>query len=228
MKESLLYRPLRDYLAANGYTVQAEVHHCDIAAQKDGQLIVIEQKAGFNATLLIQAAERQKYADAVYIAIPAPAGKPRNWKGMCHLLKRLEIGLILVYHPLKNPRVEIQFHPAQWQKRRNPGKRRIILQEMETRSGDYNTGGTTGVPLVTAYREEALFVACCLEKYGECAIKKIRELGGSLRTTGILNSNFYEWFTRVDRGVYALSGKGRNELKKYTHITNTFAIPKEK
>ena len=99
LKETDLYLPIRDYLRTQGYRVDAEVKNVDIAATKRDELIAIEMKTHFNATLLIQAADRQQIADAVYIALPHPADfrRNRNWRGMCRLLKRLGIGLILVH-----------------------------------------------------------------------------------------------------------------------------------
>ena len=35
-KETDLYEPIRAFLEEEGYQVQAEVKHCDIAAEKDG------------------------------------------------------------------------------------------------------------------------------------------------------------------------------------------------
>ena len=43
-KETDLYEPIRAFLEEEGYQVQAEVKHCDIAAEKDGRLVVVELK----------------------------------------------------------------------------------------------------------------------------------------------------------------------------------------
>ena len=40
-KETDLYAPIRAFLEEEGYQVQAEVKHCDIAAVKDGQLVTL-------------------------------------------------------------------------------------------------------------------------------------------------------------------------------------------
>ncbi len=100
MKETDLYKPIHDYLAKLGYTVQAEVNHCDIIARKGDDLIVIELKTRFGLDLLIQAAERQSITDSVYVALPGPMkmGKRNRWPQKKRLLRRLELGLILVHH----------------------------------------------------------------------------------------------------------------------------------
>ena len=80
MNESDLYQPINEYLIKNCYSVNSEVLHCDIIARKNEEVIAIELKKNFNATLLIQAVERQKFADSVYIAILKPKRKG-NLKG---------------------------------------------------------------------------------------------------------------------------------------------------
>ena len=45
-KETDLYEPIRAFLEEEGYQVQAEVKHCDIAAEKNGRLVVVELKTG--------------------------------------------------------------------------------------------------------------------------------------------------------------------------------------
>ena len=81
MKETDLYYPIHHYLVDNGYTVNSEVQYTDIIAQKDDDMIAIELKKTFNATVLIQAVERQKFADSVYIAIvrPKKRSQMKNW-----------------------------------------------------------------------------------------------------------------------------------------------------
>ena len=46
-KETDLYEPMRAFLEEEGYQVQAEVKHCDIAAEKNGRLVVVELKRAF-------------------------------------------------------------------------------------------------------------------------------------------------------------------------------------
>jgi hypothetical protein len=99
LAETDLAGPLYEHLAAQGYTVRSEVKDCDIAAIRGDDLLVIELKKTLNVALLVQAVRRQRLTDSVYIAIPRPSNKWKWWKesrGVQHLLRRLELGLILV------------------------------------------------------------------------------------------------------------------------------------
>jgi hypothetical protein len=228
-RECDLAAPIQDYLETNGYTVRSEVRGCDITAIKGDELIVIELKKGFSTDLLIQATDRQKIADSVYVALPAEGDLARRnryekrWRGIEHLLKRLEIGLIVVTFPDDRdapPTVEIVLHPVGHPRpRRNPRTRRALLREIAGRSGNYNLGGSTGRKLVTAYREQAIFIACCLDRFGPMSPAKLRALGASPRAQPILHRNVYDWFDREDRGVYSLRPRGRDEIAAdYSHL----------
>ena len=70
--ESDLYGPVRSYLEGLGYDVKGEVKDCDVAAVRDGELIVVELKRGFTLELVFQAMDRQRVADGVYVAVPLP------------------------------------------------------------------------------------------------------------------------------------------------------------
>ena len=222
IRETDLYGPVRDYLVAQGYAVQAEVKDCDIAARKGDDLIIIELKRQFGVDLLIQATKRQRVTDSVYVALPGPLkmGRGSRWHGIKRLLRRLELGLIVVCFPRgrrrkDKPRVEIAFHPLPYARQKRARARRAILQEMTDRSGEYNVGGSTRRKIVTAYRENAILVACCLEKFGPMAPRQIRALGGGPKTLSILRNNHYGWFQRVETGVYALTAKGAAELPAF-------------
>jgi len=92
-----LFRPISDFLVEQGYTVRSEVKDCDIAAIKEEELVIVELKRNLSVDLLAQAVKRQKSADIVYMAIPKPKKLTANskWKDIIHLVKRLELGLIL-------------------------------------------------------------------------------------------------------------------------------------
>jgi hypothetical protein len=223
LKESDLYPPIKAYLEDQGYCVNAEVKNCDITASKDDELIVVELKTRFNATLLIQATERQRVADSVYVGLPHPRdhGAMKHWNGMCNLLKRLEIGLILVHFLKSGPRVEIAFHPAAYRPRRKRKQREVIIREIRDRSGDYNVGGTNK-KIVTSYREEAIHIACLLEAIDALSPAELKQMGTGKRTQSILSKNYYGWFERVERGIYRLHPAGRKALLDYPEITAHF------
>ncbi len=224
INESDLFEPVKDYLAAQGYNVKAEVRNCDITAVKDDELVIVELKKSLNISLLIQAANRQKFADTVYVAVAAkPDGpRPRNFKGACHLLKRLELGLILVTFLKTRTKVEILFHPSEFKKRKNPKIRRNIIREISGRTGNFNTGGTTGKQIITAYRESAIHIACCLMAYDELSPAKLRQFGTSKKTQNILCDNHYGWFERVKRGVYRLHPQGKKALAQYSDLVDHY------
>ncbi len=220
IRETDLAGPVHDFLVENGYTVRSEVGDCDIAALKDGELIVIELKRSLSIGLLIQATQRQRVADSVYVAIPMPARGTSNraWRQACHLVKRLELGLIVVTLAGVAPRMEILFHPLPLERKRDNGRRRAILKEIAGRTGDFNRGGSTGQPLVTAYREMCIFVAVCLDRLGPSSPKAVEALGTGPKTLAILRHNHYGWFERIDRGVYAITREGRSGLRRYARI----------
>ena len=222
--EADLYEPIREYLTSLGYEVQGEVKRCDVAARKGDDLILIELKRNFSTRLLMQAIDRQRISGSVYVALPGPyeGGRRSRWNGIAKLLRRLELGLIVVTLTADPPRVEVVFHPLPYQRQTRKRRKRAILNEMSQRSGDYNTGGVTRTKVVTAYRENAIHIACCLEELGPSSPAALRALGTGPKTTRILSSNFYRWFRRVDRGVYELTPAGRDGLGAYADVAATY------
>jgi len=219
-RETDLYEPIRDFLASQGYTVRAEVVNCDIVAYKDGRLLVVELKRRFSIDLLLQAIDRQRVTNLVYVALPGPFNLRREsrWHGIKKLLRRLELGLIVVDLHREKPQAKVVFHPALHRTKRLTHERLAVLEEMIGRSGNRNQGGSTREKLVTAYRENAIHIACCLERYGPLTPQQLRALGTGSKTTSILYKDVYEWFDRVSRGLYALSPRGRTALKDYPDL----------
>lgn len=220
INETELYEPIRDYLIEQNYTVNSEVLNCDITAIKDKELIIIELKTSLNLTLILQAVNRQKSADSVYIAIPTPNNRryPKNWKNILHLLKRLELGLIIVTFLKSKKRVDIVLHPCDYVKRKSHKTRFNIIKEINGRTIDKNVGGSVKKKLMTAYRENAIFIACCLNKFGSLSPKQLREIGTGEKTQNILSKNFYGWFERIEKGLYKLNSNGKLEIKNYPDI----------
>jgi hypothetical protein len=221
ISETDLYQPIREHLTDQGYTVRSEVENCDIAATKNGDLIVIELKRSFNTALLVQAARRQRAADSVYVALPRPKWS-RRWNDIKHLLRRLELGLIFVSFRRKKAMVEVIFHPLPFQRRRRKSAKQAILREMAGRSGDFNQGGSTRRKLVTAYREKAIHIACCLDACGPLSPRELRALGTASNTQSILYSDFYGWFERIAPGQYALRERGRAEIDHHPDLVEHY------
>lgn len=217
-----LFKPVSDFLIEQGYTVRSEVKDCDIAAFKDEELVIVELKRNLSVDLLAQAAKRQKSADIVYMAVPKPKRLTGNakWKDIIHLVRRLELGLILVSFKGEKGIVEIAVHPMPFDReasrRGNKKKREGIIKEAKSRYIDANTGGSTRTKLVTAYKESAIYVACCLNKYGPMSPKQIKELVAvDTKPATILLNNYYGWFDRVKKGIYTINEEGKAALEHH-------------
>ena len=213
-KETDLYEPIRAFLEEEGYQVQAEVKDCDIAAVKDGQLVIVELKKAFNLKLVYQGLERQSLTEQVFVAIPRPkkGAREKAWKDMLKLLKRLELGLLTVAldSPLKT--VDVVLEPSDSLAWKNRKKREKVQAELENRQVDANVGGMTRRKIMTAFREKSICLACLLEREGQVSMASLRERGME-DYVGILSRNYDKWFKRVEKGVYALSEKGQEALE---------------
>lgn len=222
-REEDMYKPIYEYLDGLGYTVRSEVSHCDITAVKGEELLVVEMKKSLNLDVILQAVLRQKLADLVYVAVPKPGRDlfSKRWKDICYMLKRLQLGLMVVSLKEDCSFVEVVFEPAAFDmtasKKRSKKKRDELIKEFEARYGDFNTGGSKGKKLVTAYREMAIHIACCLMKYGYLKPKELRRLGtDEKKTATILSRNHYGWFENISKGLYGINEKGRQEAAEYT------------
>jgi len=223
MKESDLFEPIKKYLEAGGYKVRAEVKDCDITATKGNELIIIELKLSANLQLFIQATNRQYITDSVYVAIPKPTQRSKkHWKGILHILKRLELGLIFV--DIDNPvnPVEVVFHPIEFQRRKFKHRKRAIIKEAESRSLNLNVGGSNKKKIITAYKENAIQIAVYLKIIGDTSAKILREYDSGKKTLSILYSNFYGWFQRIDRGIYGITQKGKKELNNFPGLAKKY------
>lgn len=227
--EEDMYKSVFDLLNGLGYTVRSEVGHCDVVAVKDGMLVVTEMKKSLNMDVVMQAALRQKLADNVYVAVPKP-GKglfSKKWKNNFYLLKRLELGLIFVSIRGDKSYAEVAFDPVPFsmeKSKRNSSKKRAgLLLEFNSRHGDYNNGGSTRKKLVTAYREMAIHIACCLEKYGPMSAKKLKQLGTDQnKTYTIVHNNHYSWFDKISKGVYGISECGKQAIREYPGLVEYY------
>ena len=218
MLETDLYLPVKTYLEQHGYQVNAEVKNCDIVASKEKDIIVVELKTSINLTLLAQAVSRQSISDSVYIAVPAPRSKNKQWRNILRVVKRLELGLLLVEEGAMGLVTHKQFDPLPVQRRKNSRKRKAVIKEIAERSGDYNTGGSTRKKLMTAYRETSILIACCLGRLGPSSPKTLRTLGTGEKTTGILGKNHYGWFQRLERGLYQVTEAGLLEASSHQEV----------
>ena len=132
-KEEDLYEPIHKWFINEGYKVQAEVQACDVVAQKDGELTIIELKKSFNLKLVYQCMERQKIAKYVYAAVANPVlgKKNREINKVKTLLKKLGIGFIGVQLYTRNKSmIEVFLEPAPSTLRKNSRLRKEIINQL--------------------------------------------------------------------------------------------------
>jgi hypothetical protein len=214
LQESDLYLPIKKHLQTLGFEVKGEIKDCDIVAQKDDQLIIIELKLNLNITLLLQAVDRFSLSDIVYIAIPKQCTLyKKQSKQVKKLIKRLGIGLLIVDIQKTAQYVEVVFDPQDYTPRTNKRKQGALLKEFSLRIGDTQKGGSTRAKAgLTAYRQRCIRVAEYLTQHANAKGAEIKKAIGEEQATSFLSKDYYGWFEKIDRGVYKLSEKGKVEL----------------
>lgn len=208
--ETDLYPPIKAFLIGQGYEVKAEVGAADIVAcRDDAEPVIVELKTGFSLSLFHQAIERLSVTDAVYVAVARGAGRrfQQALKKNAKLARRLGLGLMTVR--LSDGLVEVHLDPGPYAPRKHRPRKDRLLREFARRVGDPNTGGSTRVRLVTAYRQDASRCADYLRENGPSRGAEVAKATGVDRATRMMADDHYGWFERVERGVYTLSPKGR-------------------
>ncbi len=221
-RETELSAPVKAFLVERGYDVNAEVKGLDIVARRGDEVIAVELKRTVSIALLRQAIKRRRVADAVYVAVPAPGGGVRNrvWRETAAVIRQLDLGLLTVtFLRYGAPRVDLVFHPGTVERRINSRARRAIIREADGRSSDSNAAGSVGSEIMTAYREAALFVACCLKTLGPSSPRDVVAAGADDKAPAILGRNYYGWFNRTARGVYELDPAGEAAIERYSELS---------
>ena len=208
--ESDLYAPVKALLEGQGYSVKGEVRGCDVVAVRGSEPpVIVELKRTFGIGLVLQAVNRLALSDAVYLAVGA---WPKNLRDVKKLCRHLGVGLMIVV----KERVDILLDPAPYRPRKNTRRVGRLLGEHARRVGDPNRGGSsTRVPLMTAYRQEALRCAGLLAKKGPMKVAALKLAAEAPKAAAILSQDHYGWFERVERGIYALTPKGRQGLEQH-------------
>ncbi|HLA01431.1 MAG TPA: DUF2161 family putative PD-(D/E)XK-type phosphodiesterase [Aestuariivirga sp.] len=213
LPETDLYLPVKRFLEAQGYDVKGEIGDCDVLAVRGNEPpVIVELKTGFNLQLLLQGIDRQTVTDSVYLAIPEP--KRPLPQDILRLCKRLGLGLLVVDRDW----VEAYLDPAPYQPRKAPRRKAVLLKEFQRRVGDYNSGGSSRRPLVTAYRQDALRCVKFLKNTGASKVSDIVAQTKVERAAGILQRDPYGWFVREDRGIYFLSPKGEAAVTMFADV----------
>ncbi len=221
--ETSLYLPVKRHLESLGLTVKGEVGGCDLVALNgdDPPVVVIgEMKLCFNLELILQGVARAGACDEVWLAARlSMRGKGREsdarYRNLC---RRLGFGMLGVTH---QGSVEVLVAPSTVTPRRNPKKRSRLVVEHQRRKGDPVAGGSTRMPIMTAYRQQALSCAAAMAT-GPC---RVRDLRAENPDAGkILLHNVYGWFDRVERGIYSLTEAGKDALKRWPQRSSE-AVP---
>jgi hypothetical protein len=235
MPETLLYPVVKRFLEAAGFQVKGEVNGCDVVAVRDGpvqdgqklKLVIVEMKLGFSLDLVLQATDRMRAADEVWLAVPATR-RGRDRDPRVHRLCRL-IGFGLMAVNIERDRIEVLATPEPYKPRPDQRRRARLLSERARRSGDPSPGGSTRQPVMTAYRQQALACAALLRS----GCDRPRDLRAVAPDAGrILLRNVYGWFERTRRGVYRLTALGEVALQRwpdtrYIAAGEGFAVQRE-
>jgi hypothetical protein len=161
-------------------------------------------KTSFSLALVMQGVARQGMFDTVYLAVPlGPRGWTARYKDIIALCRRLGLGLIAV----RGDMVEAHLDPAPYAPRKNALRASKLLREFDRRVGDPNTGGTTGVKRMTAYRQDALRLMAHLSR-GPCKASLAAKACGVPRAATVLRDDYYGWFERISLGIYQLTDAG--------------------
>ncbi|MDX8536660.1 DUF2161 family putative PD-(D/E)XK-type phosphodiesterase [Mesorhizobium abyssinicae] len=214
MQETSLYVPVKRFLESLDFIVKGEVGGCDVVGLREGEppvVVICELKLQFNLELVLQAVDRAAACDEVWLAARMSArGKgrehDRRFRALC---RRLGFGLLGVGG---KGEVELLLSPAALPPRRDPRRRSRLMEEHYRRKGDPATGGSTRTPIMTAYRQEALACAAAMAD-GPKRPRDLKVL--SPRAASILLHNYYGWFARAERGIYALTEIGRAAVQSH-------------
>jgi hypothetical protein len=218
--ETALYLPVKQFLEQRGYEVKGEVRRCDLVARRgDEPPVIVELKLRFNLPLVLQGIDRLALTERVYLAVPRPERRTRGGPlspdrpEIRKLCRRLGLGLILV--GLTRKTVEMLEEPVPYRPRQAKSRVLRLMDEFSRRVDDANVGGAVGVPLVTAYRQDALRCARALALYGPLRVSALRAMANVPRAARILQRNVYGWFNRIERGTYRLTPEGDQALTRF-------------
>jgi hypothetical protein len=212
-RETSLYPPVKRFLENLGFRVKGEICGCDLVALRGEEppfVVISELKLGFNLELLLQGVNRTAACDEIWLAVRAGGrrGRERDPR-VLKLCRLLGFGLLGVSTA---GRVEVLVQPGPWRPRRDQSRRLRLVDEHRRRIGDPALGGMSKLPIMTAYRQQALACAASLSN-GPRRTSEIKSIVPD--APKILLRNVYGWFCRVERGVYALTQAGTTALGRW-------------
>ena len=220
--ETALYLPVKRFLETVGYTVKGEIGGCDVVGLSDGDptvVVICELKLSFNLELILQAVDRAAAADEVWIAARVSAkGRGREAdKRFRNLCRRLGIGMLGVSD---RGEVSIIVSSVSPMPRTDPKRRTRLVNEHRKRQGDPALGGSTKIPIMTAYRQQALACATALIN-GPLRPRDLKTIAPNAGS--ILRDNHYGWFEKITKGVYGLSESGIRAVEVWQNNTTEAA-----
>ena len=218
MAEVDLYAPIKSFLEAQGYEVKGEIGACDIVAVRgEEDPVVVELKERLNLALVLQAVDRLRLSDSVYVAFRIGKGQSASWrskgKQVISLLRRLGVGLLTVSN---RGNVVAVLDPKPYKPRKDVKRKRRLLAEFQSRVGDPETGGSATRQRLTAYRQDAVRCAVEIAAHGALKVSVVRDRTGVERAGPVLRDNHYGWFERVKKGHYDLTDKGAADLETWS------------
>lgn len=212
--ETALYLPVKAFLENQGFAVKGEIGGCDLVALRAGEaplVVVGELKLRFSLELVLQAVDRAPACDEVWLAARI-GGRDKGREADArfrNLCRRLGFGMLGV---TAGGVVELLVSPTAPMPRRDPRRRSRLVLEHQRRRGDPVVGGSSRVPMMTAYRQQALLCVAAMAAGAE----RPRDLRASTPDAAkILQRNVYGWFARVERGRYALTAAGLAALVRW-------------
>jgi hypothetical protein len=227
--EAALYGPVKRFFEGSGFEVKGEVHGCDLVARRgDEPPVIVELKLRFTLALVLQGIDRLAISERVYLAVPRPPRTARGLSpempGVRRLCRRVGLGLLLVGR--RSGTITILEEPVPYRPRRSAPRAARLLSEFARRTGDGNIGGRNRVPIMTAYREDALRCAHMLAQ-GAMPVKALRVATGVADAARILQRDVYGWFRRLGRGTYELSEAGQAALGQFADTVAALAASAE-
>ena len=197
MSETALYAPVKAFLEGLGFACKGEVGHCDIvglAGDEPPVVVIAELKATFNLELVLQAVDRARAGDEVWIAARLTRNGRHGDRRFRDLCRRLGFGMLGVGD---DGRVDLIVSPVAAPPRRDAQAALAAVDEHRRRQGDPHPGGGAGAPIMTAYRQRALLCAAALA----AGPKRPRDLRPAVPDAGpMLLNNVYGWFAPVIAG----------------------------
>lgn len=215
MEEKALFSPIKYLLEDKGFLVKGEINDIDILALKDDLMLAVELKTKITLKLIYQAIERFKVCEKVYLGVPFEAIKShqKNMKSFNLLLRRLNLGLIVVKNGVAEVYLDALDYDVVKSKERNKRKKMKALNEFKLREDTRVLGGSKGIRM-TFYREQVIKIAQTLQKLSIASPKTLKIETQIENTYSIIQKNYYGWFERVERGKYQLSKLGCDEVNK--------------